>query len=255
MSSRVLNEQTVIKQETNSTSDSPVDTEYKNESVLCARNLFKTFHDGKNSVEVIKNVSIEIQQSDMTAIIGASGSGKSTLLHVLGGLDTPDEGEVLINGINIHQQSVKTQGELRNKYLGFIYQFHHLLSEFTALENVAIPLLIGKVGKDEAYTRAEEMIAKTGLAKRLSHKPSELSGGERQRIAIARAMVTKPACILADEPTGNLDTITAKSINELMFELNETEKTSFLIVSHDLALAESMQKTYKMDDGRLELIN
>lgn len=222
-------------------------------NVLVGRNLSKTFADGENKIEVLKHVDIEIAKAEMVAIIGASGSGKSTLLHVLGGLDQPDEGEVLIMDQNIHQASVKKQGELRNEHLGFVYQFHHLLAEFTALENVAMPLLIGGLPQAEAYAKAEAMIGKVGLAQRLTHRPAKLSGGERQRIAIARAMVTNPACILADEPTGNLDMGTAQAVNELMFELNQSEQTSFLVVSHDLRLAESMQKTYEMTDGELTL--
>lgn len=222
--------------------------------ILKGQGVSKTFSDGASNVEVLKDVDITINQAEMVAIIGASGSGKSTLLHVLGGLDQPDEGQVLIMGQDIHASSVKKQGELRNQYLGFVYQFHHLLAEFSALENVAMPLLIGGMGETQAYQRAREMIDKVGLAQRVTHRPAELSGGERQRIAIARAMVTKPACILADEPTGNLDMATAQSINDLMFELNESENTSFLVVSHDLRLADSMQKTYQMTDGALSLL-
>ena len=223
-------------------------------ATIVAKDLHKSFKDGKRNVEVLKGVSLEIAKGEMVAIIGASGSGKSTLLQALGGLDSIDKGEVLIEGKNIHRLNATKQGNLRNQSLGFVYQFHHLLAEFDAKENVAMPLIIGGVSEKKAYQRAEEMIEKVGLAERITHKPSELSGGERQRIAIARAMVTKPACILADEPTGNLDTQTANSINQLMFELNEEEQTSFLIVSHDLALAESMQKTYQMQDGLLSLI-
>jgi lipoprotein-releasing system ATP-binding protein len=226
----------------------------QNQPVIQSRDIRKSFRDGKNQVDVLKGVSLTIEQQEMTAIIGASGSGKSTLLHILGGLDEPNSGEVLIDGQNIHQLSTKKQGLVRNQKLGFVYQFHHLLAEFTALENVAMPLFIGGVNFKEANDRAEKMIQKVGLAKRLTHRPSELSGGERQRIALARAMVTKPACILADEPTGNLDTHTAQTINELMFELNESERTSFLIVSHDMKLADSMQKTYQMTDGELSLV-
>jgi len=224
-----------------------------NNAVLSGRALTKSFNDGSSEIRVLRDVTLDIEQAEMVAIIGASGSGKSTLLHVLGGLDQPDSGEVIVKGENIHQVSVKRQGELRNQNLGFVYQFHHLHAEFSALENVAMPLLIGGVDDKEAYDRAENMISKVGLAKRLTHRPSELSGGERQRIAIARAMVTHPACILADEPTGNLDMATAQAINELMFELNDSEKTSFLVVSHDMRLADSMQKTYQMTDGALSL--
>ena len=223
----------------------------QSDSILTATDICKTFQDGKKYVEVLKGVSININQSEMVAIVGTSGSGKSTLLHVLGGLDSPDKGEVLVAGKNIHQLSIKKQGELRNQKLGFVYQFHHLLAEFSALENVTIPLIIGGVSEYKAKNRAKEIINKVGLLDRQTHTPSELSGGERQRIAIARALVTRPACVLADEPTGNLDQETARSVNDLMFELNRKEETSFLIVSHDLNLANSMQKQYRLVNGVL----
>jgi len=225
-----------------------------NNVILSAKNISKTFQDGKRSVEVLKEVNIKVDQAEMVAVIGTSGSGKSTLLHILGGLDSPDSGEVLIAGQNIHSLSIKQQGVLRNQKLGFVYQFHHLLGEFTALENVTLPLIIGGIGETKARQRAEEIIKKVGLKDRASHTPSELSGGERQRIAIARALVTRPACVLADEPTGNLDQKTAQSVNELMFELNRDENTSFLIVSHDLRLANSMQTQYELVDGKLRLL-
>lgn len=221
------------------------------DSILSAVGISKTFQDGKKYVEVLKGVDININQSEMVSIVGTSGSGKSTLLHVLGGLDSPDEGQVIIAGKDIHRLSIKKQGELRNKKLGFVYQFHHLLGEFTALENVALPLIIGGLSEQKSRERAEEIIAKVGLTDRKTHTPGELSGGERQRIAIARAMVTRPACILADEPTGNLDSQTALAVNNLMFDLNKDENTSFLIVSHDLKLAESMQKCYELVNGVL----
>ena len=223
--------------------------------IVMAKGVCKTFQDGEKYVEVLKGVDINIHQGEMVAIVGTSGSGKSTLLHVLGGLDAPDRGEVLIAGQNIHQLSIKKQGELRNQKLGFVYQFHHLLSEFTALENVTIPLIIGGMSDKKARLRAEEIINKVGLLDRKTHTPSELSGGERQRIAIARAMVTRPACILADEPTGNLDVKTAETINQLMFELNKGEGTSFLIVSHDLNLAASMESQYELLNGVLTRTN
>ncbi len=223
-------------------------------NVLQADNIYKSFLDGDNRVDVLKGVSIHIPTKQMAAIIGASGSGKSTLLHILGGLDSPDSGEVLVAGENIHKVSARKQGDIRNQHLGFVYQFHHLLMEFSALENVAMPLIIGDCGKGEAFERAAAMVDKVGLGSRQSHKPAQLSGGERQRIALARSMVTKPACILADEPTGNLDTATAQSIHELMLELNESENTSFLVVSHDLKLANSMQKVYRMTDGELQAV-
>lgn len=244
-----------MKQEVNQTNAS-------RDIILSATNIHKTFVDGEREVSVLKGVSLEVAKGDMLAILGTSGSGKSSLLHILGGLDTPDEnslggsssdkGRVLIDGINIHEISIKKQGELRNSKLGFVYQFHHLLVEFSALENVSIPLIIGGMSVKKARERATEIISKVGLKDRLTHTPAELSGGERQRIAIARAMVTRPACILADEPTGNLDTETAARINELMFELNRDEETSFLIVSHDLTLAQSMHKRFKLVGGQLE---
>ncbi|MBV1910381.1 MAG: lipoprotein-releasing ABC transporter ATP-binding protein LolD [Kangiellaceae bacterium] len=224
-------------------------------SILKASNLHKTFQDGQREVEVLTGVDICIEPAEMVAIVGTSGSGKSTLLHVLGGLDSPDNGEVFVDGQNIHELSIKKQGILRNQKLGFVYQFHHLLVEFSALENVMIPLIIGGEGESKARQLAEAIIRKVGLIDRKTHNPSELSGGERQRIAIARAMVTRPACILADEPTGNLDHKTAQSVNDLMFELNREEGTSFLLVSHDLALANSMQKRYELLDGRLQESN
>lgn len=219
--------------------------------ILEASNVSKTFQDGTKYVEVLNGVDIKIKPAEMVAIVGTSGSGKSTLLHLLGGLDSPDEGRVLVDGQDIHALSIKEQGELRNQKLGFVYQFHHLLSEFTALENVMIPLIIGGVSERSARERAEQIITKVGLIDRKTHNPSEMSGGERQRIAIARAMVTRPACILADEPTGNLDYKTAQSVYELMFDLNRDENTSFLIVSHDLNLANSMQTRYELIKGSL----
>lgn len=223
----------------------------KEDIILAATGVYKTFQDGKKKVAVLKGVDISIKQAEMVAIVGTSGSGKSTLLHLLGGLDSPDKGEVIVAGQNIHKLSIKKQGELRNKKLGFVYQFHHLLPEFSALENVMIPLIIGGESEKKARQRAEQIVTKVGLLDRKTHTPSELSGGERQRIAIARAMVTRPACILADEPTGNLDYKTAQSVNELMFELNRDENTSFLIVSHDLKLAGLMQTRYELVKGTL----
>jgi lipoprotein-releasing system ATP-binding protein len=249
MSSSVLNSASLTEPDSNDVSRN---TNMK--TVLQCKDIHKSFRDGANKVEVLKGVSLSIAEKEMVAIIGSSGSGKSTLLHILGGLDSPDSGSVLIDHQDIHSVSIKKQGEIRNKKLGFVYQFHHLLAEFTALENVAMPLIIGNYPTKVAFDMAEQMISKVGLSKRITHRPSELSGGERQRIALARAMVTKPTCILADEPTGNLDMATARSINELMFELNESENTSFLIVSHDLKLADLMQKTYQMTDGELGLI-
>ena len=223
-------------------------------AILKATNISKTFQDGSKRVEVLHGVDITVEAGEIIAIVGTSGSGKSTLLHLLGGLDSPDEGNVLVAGQDIHKLSTKKQGELRNSQLGFVYQFHHLLAEFSALENVMIPLIIGGKSEKLARNRAEEIIRKVGLIDRKTHTPGELSGGERQRIAIARAMVTKPACILADEPTGNLDQRTAQSISELMFELNRDENTSFLVVSHDLNLANLMTRQYELVSGRLSLL-
>ena len=188
------------------------------EIVLACQSISKQYEDGGKRVEVLHGVDLEVERGESISIIGASGSGKSTLLHILGGLDQPSAGEVSIKGQVINQLSAKAQGQLRNQHLGFVYQFHHLLAEFSALENVAMPLLMRSISRQAAFDKAEAMIAKVGLVQRLSHKPGELSGGERQRIAIARALVTDPACVLADEPTGNLDTKNAERGYQLMLE-------------------------------------
>lgn len=219
--------------------------------VVLATALAKKFTEGKLSVEVLRDVNFEVKAGEMIAIVGPSGSGKSTLLHLLGGLDSPTAGKVEIGGINVHKLSEKDKGELRNKYLGFIYQFHHLLPEFSALENVAIPLLIGSSSTKDAESRAREILVKVGLAKREHHRIGELSGGERQRVAIARALVTNPKCVLADEPTGNLDQKTALQIFALIAELNYEFKTAFVIVTHDLTIAHKMQRMLVLDDGLL----
>ncbi|EKE01336.1 MAG: LolD [uncultured bacterium] len=218
--------------------------------IIVATNLAKKFTEGKLYVEVLRGINLEVKAGEMIAIVGPSGSGKSTLLHLLGGLDSPTAGKVEVNGINVHELSEKAKGELRNKYLGFIYQFHHLLPEFSALENVAIPLLIGGAATDEAKHKAREILAKVGLAKRERHRIGELSGGERQRVAIARALVTNPKCVLADEPTGNLDQKTALQIYEMIIELNREFKTAFVIVTHDLTIAHKMQRMLVLEDGR-----
>jgi len=218
--------------------------------VILATALAKKFTEGKLNVLVLRDINLEVKAGELIAIVGPSGSGKSTLLHLLGGLDSPTAGCVEIDGINVHKLSEKAKGELRNKYLGFIYQFHHLLPEFSALENVAIPLLIGGSSIKDAENRAREILVKVGLAKREQHRIGELSGGERQRVAIARALVANPKCVLADEPTGNLDHKTALQIYEMIIELNHEFKTAFVIVTHDLTIAHKMQRMLVLKDGR-----
>ncbi len=219
--------------------------------VIDCRNVSKTFHQGPVAVTVLKDIEFQVERAEQVAIVGASGSGKSTLLHILGGLAEPDNGKVLIDGQDISHLSHKVQGELRNTALGFVYQFHHLLQEFTALENVAMPLLIRKTGSDQAFDTARDILRRVGLGKRLGHKPGELSGGERQRAAIARAMVTRPKCIMADEPTGNLDSHTADAIHELLLELNQDIGTSLIVVTHDASLARKTRRIVRIEDGRL----
>lgn len=219
--------------------------------LLQCNNLYKTYQEGKLSTEVLRGVTFSIQRGEMMAIVGSSGSGKSTLLHLLGGLDSPTSGEVIFKGQSLNTMSLKAKAELRNTQLGFIYQFHHLLPDFTALENTAMPLMIGGISGVEALRRATEMLAAVGLDKRGNHRPSELSGGERQRVAIARALVNKPALVMADEPTGNLDQRTADSIFELLGELNLRQSTAFLVVTHDLQLARRLNRQLEMRDGHL----
>jgi len=223
-------------------------------NVISCQNLSKRFKEGKLDVEVLKGVTLDILAGEKIAIVGSSGSGKSTLLHILGGLDLPSEGSVQIMGKDISKLSDTQRGDLRNQSLGFIYQFHHLLPEFTALENVAMPLLIRGMAVKEASNRAAKMLSKVGLAERLEHKPGQLSGGERQRAAIARALVTEPDAVLADEPTGNLDQKTALHIFDLMQELNLEMKTAFVIVTHDMELAKKMDKIYSLVNGQLSKI-
>ncbi len=214
-------------------------------------NLSRVYEDGANKVSVLQNLNLEVEKGEQLAIVGASGSGKSTLLHLMGGLDKPSAGKVQINGEDMHQLSAKAQGQFRNKNIGFVYQFHHLLPEFSALENVAMPLIIRGEQRENAYVQAEKLIDRVGLLNRKAHKPSELSGGERQRIAFARALVNQPQVVLADEPTGNLDHSTALRVYDLMCEMNKDTGTCFITVTHDLKLAHKMQRQLKLEDGVL----
>lgn len=223
------------------------------EFLITANHLSKRFQDGDIDVTVLSDIELSIMPGERIAIVGASGSGKSTLLQLLGGLDKPSDGEVILCGSNLNNVSDEVCGGLRNKYLGFIYQFHHLLPEFTALENVAMPLMIRNDSINEIQSQAVTMLERVGLKQRLHHKPGELSGGERQRVAIARALVTHPSVLLADEPTGNLDSKTANYVSGLMMELNEELQTAVVLVTHDMTLAKSMQKVYEITDGMLNI--
>jgi len=222
-----------------------------NTLILECRNLTKRYDDGAAIIEVLQQVNFQVHQSQLIAIVGNSGSGKSTLMHLLGGLDKPTAGEVFLDGKDLAILSENERCSLRNHYLGFVYQFHHLLPEFTALENVCMPLLIGNVSPKEAQPKAEHLLEMVGLQNRMAHKIGELSGGERQRVAIARALVTDPLCVLADEPTGNLDPKNAERVFQLFLDLQNKFQTSVVMVTHDLRIAAQAQIMYQIEEGRL----
>lgn len=233
---------------TNQQTDVQTDTPTR---VLTCEKLTKNYQVGPDALTVLDELELELNQGEWIAIVGASGSGKTTLLNMLGGLDSPSQGKVTWVGEDIQQLDEKTLGELRNRSLGFVYQFHHLLPEFTAVENVAMPLWIQGMNKKVAKEKALALLEQVGLSKRHNHKPAELSGGERQRVAIARALVTEPAIVLMDEPTGNLDRHTAESIQTLLTSLNTRVKTAFITVTHDLQFAENAEKVYRLEEGKL----
>ena len=222
------------------------------EPVLECRNVTREFREGQSTLAVLRGVSLTVRPAERVAIIGASGSGKTTLLQIMGGLDEPSTGGVLINGSPMHGTTEAAKGELRNRYIGFVYQFHHLLPEFTAEENVAMPLLIRRVSRPDALAKARSLLDRVGLGQRLNHKPGELSGGERQRAAVARALITRPQLVLADEPTGNLDAGNGEHGLRLMLELNEELRTSLVIVTHDHSIAARMNRVLVLEDGILK---
>jgi len=226
----------------------------RDEVVLRADAVAKTYQEGKLRTDVLRNVDLSVRRGETVAIIGASGTGKSTLLHILGGLDAPTSGEVIVEGQTMSRLSDRARGELRNQSLGFVYQFHHLLPEFTAVENVCMPLLIRGTAIGEARERAVALLGRVGLGQRLEHKPGELSGGERQRCAVARALVARPACVLGDEPTGNLDEKNAAQVYELMLELNREIGTALVLVTHDQRLAARAERILELSGGTLNAV-
>jgi lipoprotein-releasing system ATP-binding protein len=221
------------------------------EAVLECRNVVREFREGDSTLHVLRGVNLAVAPAERVAIIGASGSGKTTLLQIMGGLDEPTEGDVFVHGEPMHNTSEAAKGELRNRFIGFVYQFHHLLPEFTAEENVAMPLLIRRVAKPDALDQARELLGRVGLGERLTHKPGELSGGERQRAAVARALIARPQLVLADEPTGNLDAGNGEHVLGLMLELNQEMQTSLVVVTHDHSIAERMDRILVLEDGEL----
>ncbi len=223
----------------------------QNRPVLQCRGVTRRFREGGSVLEVLSKIDLVVQAAERVAIIGISGSGKTTLLQILGGLDDPDEGEVIVDGKPMHGGNESSKGELRNRYIGFVYQFHHLLPEFTAEENVAMPLLIRREVKSVAMEQARQLLGRVGLGERLTHKPGELSGGERQRAAVARALITRPQLVLADEPTGNLDAGNGEHVLNLMLELNQELQTSLVIVTHDHTIAARMDRVLVLEDGKL----